>query len=103
MGQGRPSHSNVQAAATIERQPWHLNHAIIFSSHTKSSCLSLNSVCFSSFSVKCGSMLALTMLQQLNIELAGLLGGVLDVLSEVANTVISRVFRGRHPGDLGKS
>jgi len=48
-------------------------------------------------------MLALTMLQQLNIELAGLLGGVLDVLSEVANTVISRVVRGRHPGDLGKS
>jgi len=44
-----------------------------------------------------------TSVVQLNIELAGLLGGVLDVLSEVANTVISRVVRGRHPGELDKS
>ena len=43
-----------------------------------------------------------TAVVQLNIKLAGLLGGVSDVLSEVTNTVVSRVVRGRHPGKLHK-
>ena len=44
-----------------------------------------------------------TAVVQLNVELAGLLGGVLDLLSEVTNTVVSRVVGGRHPGELNKS
>ena len=44
-----------------------------------------------------------TAVVKLNVQLAGLLSGVLDISSEVANTVVSRVVGGRHPGKLNKS
>ena len=43
-----------------------------------------------------------TSVVQLNIQLAGLLGGILNVGSEPANTVVSVVLGGRHPGKLYK-
>ena len=43
-----------------------------------------------------------TSVVQLNIQLAGLLGGILNVGSEPANTVVSVVLGGRHPGKLNK-
>ena len=44
-----------------------------------------------------------TSVVQFNIELAGLLFGVFDVVSEVSNTVVSVVLGGRHPCQLNKS
>ena len=44
-----------------------------------------------------------TSVVDLNIQLAGLLLGVLDVGSEVTNSVVSIVLGSRHPGQLNKS
>ena len=44
-----------------------------------------------------------TAVVELNIELAGLLLGVLDVVTEVTNTVVTVVLGGGHPGELNKS
>ena len=44
-----------------------------------------------------------TSVVHLNIELADLLLGALDVISEPANTVVSVVLGSRHPGELDKS
>ncbi len=43
-----------------------------------------------------------TSVVKLGIELTGLLLGVLDVISEPTNSVVSIVLGGRHPGELNK-
>ena len=43
-----------------------------------------------------------TSVVKLNVELAGLLSGVLDVVTEPSDSVVSVVLGGRHPGKLNK-
>ena len=44
-----------------------------------------------------------TAVVELNIELAGLLLGILDVSAEVSDSVVAVVLGGGHPGELNKS